>query len=46
LMLAPIIMQVGHLLLADAVWISYVLFGANCLSGETPVIAPKNMSSD
>ena len=26
LMLAPIIMQLGHLLIADAIWISYVLF--------------------
>ncbi len=32
LMLAPIIMQLGHLLLADLIWISYVLFTANWLS--------------
>ena len=34
LMLAPIIMQLGHLLLADMVWISYVLFSAGFLSSE------------
>ena len=31
-MLAPIVMQIGHLLLADAIWISYVLLAANFLS--------------
>jgi len=31
-MLAPIIMQVGHLLLADAIWISYVMLAASFLS--------------
>jgi heme A synthase len=30
--LAPIIMQVGHLLLADLIWISFVLLAANFLS--------------
>lgn len=35
-MLAPIVMQVGHLLLADAIWISYVLLAANFLSLEKP----------
>ena len=34
LMLAPIIMQLGHLLIADAIWISYVLFAAAFLSSE------------
>ncbi len=29
LMLAPIVMQVGHLLLADLLWISFVLMAAN-----------------
>jgi len=33
-MLAPIIMQLGHLLFADAIWISYVLFAAGFLSSE------------
>jgi cytochrome c oxidase assembly protein subunit 15/protoheme IX farnesyltransferase len=33
-MLAPIVMQVGHLLLADSIWISYVLLAANFLSAE------------
>lgn len=34
LMLAPILMQLGHLLLADMIWISYVLFTANFLSAD------------
>lgn len=29
LMLGPIVMQLGHLLLADAIWISFVLLAAN-----------------
>lgn len=32
LMLGPIVMQLGHLLLADAIWISFVLLGASYLS--------------
>jgi cytochrome c oxidase assembly protein subunit 15 len=36
LMLAPIIMQLGHLLLADLIWISYVMLAANFLSAEVP----------
>ena len=32
LMLAPIVMQVGHLLLADLLWISFVLLAANFFS--------------
>jgi heme A synthase len=35
LMLAPIVMQLGHLFLADAIWISYVMLAANFLS-RTP----------
>lgn len=34
LMLGPIVMQLGHLLLADAIWISYVLTAANFLSQQ------------
>src|SRR5258706_2147012 len=34
LILAPIVLQLGHLLLADAIWISYVLFAAGFLSSE------------
>lgn len=34
LMLAPIIMQLGHLLLADLIWISFVMLGANFLARE------------
>jgi heme A synthase len=35
LTLAPIVMQLGHLLLADAVWIVFVLMAANVLAEET-----------
>lgn len=34
LMLGPIVMQLGHLFLADAIWISYVLIAANFLSRD------------
>lgn len=34
LTLAPILMQVGHLLLADAIWIVFVLMAASHLSSE------------
>ena len=34
LTLAPIVMQIGHLLLADAIWISFVMMSANFLSAE------------
>ena len=33
-MMAPIVMQLGHLLLADAIWISLVLFSAALLSSS------------
>ena len=33
-MLAPIVMQLGHLLFADAIWISFVMFGASFLSSD------------
>lgn len=33
--LAPILMQLGHLFLADSIWISYVLLTANFMSVET-----------
>jgi heme A synthase len=32
LMMAPIVMQLGHLFLADAIWISFVLLSANFLA--------------
>jgi heme A synthase len=32
LTLAPILMQLGHLFLADAVWISFVLLSASFLA--------------
>lgn len=34
LMLAPILMQLGHLFLADAIWISFVLMTANFLADK------------
>jgi heme A synthase len=34
LTMAPILMQVGHLLLADLIWISFILLSANFLSRE------------
>ncbi len=34
LTLAPIVMQIGHLLLADLIWISFVLLSANVLAEE------------
>jgi heme A synthase len=34
LTMAPILMQVGHLLLADLLWISFILLSANFLSRE------------
>ena len=38
LTLAPIFMQLGHLLLADAVWISFVLLTANFLADQRKTI--------
>ena len=35
LMLAPIVMQLGHLLLADLVWISLVLLAVSYMTNET-----------
>lgn len=35
LTLGPIIMQLGHLLLADLIWIVFVLFASNSLSSES-----------
>jgi len=38
LTLAPIVMQLGHLLLADSVWISFVLLAASYLTtGTVPI---------
>ena len=44
LMLAPIVLQLGHLLFADAIWISYVLFAAGFLSSDTPAAADNGAS--
>jgi len=35
LMLAPIVMQLGHLFLVDAIWISFLLMSVNFLNSET-----------
>ncbi len=45
-MMAPIVMQVGHLLLADAIWISLVLFMAAFLSADSvdPLLEAKGSS--
>src|SRR5690606_1231737 len=37
LMLAPIVMQLGHLILADLVWIAFVLMWASLIWGKRPV---------
>jgi heme A synthase len=34
LSMGPIVMQLGHLLLADMLWISFVLLVANFLAGR------------
>ncbi len=34
LMLGPIVMQLGHLLIADAIWISFVMFSAAFLASD------------
>ena len=38
LLLAPIPMQIIHLLIADCVWISYILLSASILSPENPLL--------
>ena len=40
LTLAPITMQIGHLLLADLVWISLVLMAANLLPQDVTATTP------
>lgn len=40
LTLAPILMQLGHLLLADAIWISFVLMAASFLAAEPEPVEP------
>ncbi|HQU93233.1 MAG TPA: hypothetical protein PLK77_13090, partial [Pyrinomonadaceae bacterium] len=36
LTLGPIVMQLGHLLLADMVWIAFILLVASFLESKTP----------
>lgn len=45
-MLAPILMQLGHLFLADAIWISYILLVANFLSLDRSGIAAAPLTTD
>lgn len=40
LTLGPILMQLGHLLLADSSWISFVLLSLNLMSGQTAEVQP------
>ncbi|HEX2640259.1 MAG TPA: COX15/CtaA family protein, partial [Pyrinomonadaceae bacterium] len=44
LTLAPIVMQLGHLLLADAIWISFVLLTASYLGANSPAEQPVAMA--
>ena len=44
LLLAPIWLQLVHLMVADAIWISFVLLGAEALS-ETPVAAVRSTAA-
>lgn len=43
---APILMQIGHLLLADAIWISYVLLAAGFLSPRSADRPPLEATAD
>lgn len=45
LLLAPIWMQIVHLLLADLLWIAIVLLGATALSQEVSVAQPDNLAA-
>ncbi len=49
LTLAPIVMQIVHLFLADAVWISFVLLSASVLAKDEPFAAaefPQNQAAE
>jgi heme A synthase len=41
LTLAPIVMQIVHLLLADAVWITFILLSASALAEESVFVENK-----
>ena len=45
LTLAPIVMQLGHLLIADAIWLAYVMFGASVLSKPDAVSSASDPST-
>jgi heme A synthase len=44
LLLAPVWLQLVHLVVADAIWISFVLLGAEALS-ETPLAAVQSTAA-
>ena len=39
ILLAPVWMQLVHLLVADLLWIAFVLLGATALAAEAPAVA-------
>ena len=45
LLLAPVWMQMVHLLLADALWIAFILLGARVLARPEPVLAAPRIST-
>ena len=45
MLLAPIWMQLVHLLVADVLWIALVLLGATALAYSSPGTAPPRMAS-
>jgi heme A synthase len=45
LLLAPVWMQIIHLLLADLIWITAILFGATALSAGVPVAVADEVST-
>src|SRR5439155_2866101 len=42
--LAPIVMQIGHLFLTDAIWVIFVLMTADFLAGKPAFYAPSGGS--
>ncbi len=46
ILLAPVWLQLIHLLVADAIWIGFVLLGAEALSQSSPVVAPAGVTTD
>ncbi len=46
LMLGPILMQLGHLLLADAIWVSFVLLSAELLTASAAHVHDADLQSE